>query len=139
MSNGILQLDRVKGAPHCNTRGGCSLVGDERGDENIALLTVHTMWVREHNRIVRELKKLNPGWDNNRLYQTTRKVIGALLQHITYNEFVPLLLRKLQPYKGKHNPAINPSLINGFATAAFRFGHSLIPNEFAQLLSLIHI
>ena len=133
MSNGILQLARVKGAPHCNTRGGCSLVGDERGDENIALLTVHTMWVREHNRIVRELKKLNPGWDNNRLYQTTRRVIGALLQHITYNEFVPLLLRKLQPYKGKHNPAINPSLINGFATAAFRFGHSLIPNEFAQL------
>lgn len=132
-SNGLLPLAREKGSKNCETRGGCSLVGDERGDENIALLTMHTLWVREHNRIARQLKKLNPGWDNIRLYQTTRKIVGALLQHITYNEFVPLLLRKLPPYGGKHNPNMNPSLINGFATAAYRFGHSLIPNEFVQL------
>ena len=117
----------------CRTRGGCSLAGDHRADENIALLSMHTVWVREHNRIVRDLKSLNPQWNNYRLYHTARKIVGALLQHITYTEFVPLLLKKLPPYSGRHNSRMNPTLVNGFATAAFRFGHSLIPNEFAQL------
>lgn len=133
MSNELLPLGYHKGTIDCGTRSDCSLVGDERGDENIALLSMHTIWVREHNRISRELKKLNPQWDHNHLYQTSRKIVGALLQHVTYNEFVSLLLSKLPPYEGKHNPDKNPSIINGFATAAFRFGHSLIPNEFVQL------
>ena len=115
----------------CTTKGGCSLVGDIRGDENIALHSMHTLWVREHNRIAKTLKSLNPLWTDDHLYSTARKINTALWQHITYNEYIPLLAN-LPVYDG-YNDTVKPSILNAFSTAAFRYGHSLVPNEFPQL------
>ena len=92
---------------------------------------MHTLWVREHNRIAKELKRVNPTWNNDLLFMTTRKIVGGILQHIVYTEFVPNLIQ-LPKYKN-YNPRADPSLINSFAHAAFRFGHSLVPNQFEQL------
>jgi len=114
----------------CRTIGGCSLVGDVRGDENIALHGMHTVWVREHNRIARDLRKHNPAWNDERLYQTTRKIVGALWAKAVYTEFLPQVT-KLSTYQG-YDMYSNPSISNTFAAAAFRYGHSLIPNSFEQ-------
>ena len=128
--NGQLQLDPAL-AKDCRVKGGCSLVGDERGDENIALHSMHTLWVREHNRIATQLKTINANWKEEKLYQETRKIVTATYQHIVYSEYVPKL-GHLRRYNG-YNLYIDPSIINAFATAAFRFGHSLVPNAFSQL------
>lgn len=114
----------------CKTLGGCSLVGDFRGDENIALHSMHTLWVREHNRIARQLKKLNPSWKGEQIFQTARKIVGALWQKSVYDEYVPQLAC-LNNYSA-YDPSINPSIIHSFASAAFRYGHSLVPNSFQQ-------
>lgn len=92
---------------------------------------MHTLWVRQHNLVATELKSLNPHWNNNQLFYTARKIIGGIWQHITYKEYLPLLV-KLPRYK-KYHSGINPSILNSFATAAFRYGHSLVPNQFEQL------
>lgn len=49
-------------------------------DENIALTSIHTLFLREHNRLARELKRLNPQWDSETLYQEARKIMGAYTQ-----------------------------------------------------------
>lgn len=56
------------------------LPGDERSNENIGLTSLHTLLMREHNRLVRALAKLNPQWDGERLYQEARKIMAGYFQ-----------------------------------------------------------
>ena len=114
------------------------VAGDVRSNEHVALMVMHTIWLREHNRIVRELAEINPCWDDERLYQEGRKIVGALMQVITYTEFLPLLLgdtgfKTFVGYYPGYSSDVNASVPNAFATAAFRFGHTLINPTFARL------
>ena len=108
----------------------CFLAGDHRANEQIGLLSMHTLWMREHNRIATELARINPDWNGNQLYHEARKIVGAEMQHITLNEWLPEVLGpKGMALLGSYNdyqPNVNPTIFNAFATAAFRFGHSLI-------------
>lgn len=67
----------------------CFQAGDHRVNEQLGLLTMHTVWVREHNRLAGELLALNPHWDSDTVYHETRKIVGALIQHITYQHWLP--------------------------------------------------
>nr|CAD7398389.1 unnamed protein product [Timema poppensis] len=109
---------------------GCFLAGDIRSNEQLGLLAMHTIWMREHNRVATQLRQINPHWDGDMLYHEARKVVGAQMQHITYKHWLPNILGDegmlmIGPYEG-YDPTVNPSIANVFATAALRFGHSLI-------------
>ena len=56
---------------------GCFLAGDVRANEQLGLLALHTVWLREHNRVAAVLRRLNPHWDGDRLFHEARKVVGA--------------------------------------------------------------
>uniref|UniRef100_A0A674HZE2 Ig-like domain-containing protein n=1 Tax=Terrapene triunguis TaxID=2587831 RepID=A0A674HZE2_9SAUR len=108
----------------------CFLAGDHRANEQLGLTAMHTLWFREHNRLAAELQALNPHWDGDTLYHEARKMVGAQMQHITYAHWLPKILgeagvKVLGEYKG-YDPNVNAGILNAFATAAFRFGHTLI-------------
>lgn len=63
----------------------------------MGLTVMQEVWMREHNRITDYFIKLNPHWSDDRLYEESRKITIGIMQHITYNEFVPLLLGKQIP------------------------------------------
>ena len=54
-------------------------------------MAMHTLWVREHNRIAAKLTELDKHLGAEEVYQLARKIVIAELQHITYNEWLPVL------------------------------------------------
>ena len=134
-------------------------------NEFIGLTAMNQVWMREHNRVSDFFIKLNPQWDDERLHQESRRIVIAEMQHVVYNEFVPLLLgmcpdsvgslssarttksqsifitslltgEKLtkslglncltEGYYHGYDDSLDAGVANSFASAAFRFFHSMI-------------
>ncbi|XP_018425044.1 PREDICTED: eosinophil peroxidase-like [Nanorana parkeri] len=117
-----LQTNKTSGLP-------CFLAGDGRVSEQPGLTAFHTIFVREHNRIATALRRFNPSWSGETLFQETRKIIGAVTQKINYKEWLPLLLgsatsRVLPSYRS-YNDSVNPGASNVFSLV-FRMGHTMI-------------
>ncbi|MGK7873945.1 MAG: peroxidase family protein [Xenococcaceae cyanobacterium] len=162
----ILLPFNTEGLP--NATGGTNLppeeqyiAGDIRVNEQLGLNAVHTLFVREHNRLAEEIhERFEAGEDNlvekfedfeehfreenpgatpgeikdEFLYETARKVVGAQVQIITYNEFLPLLIGDtlLDDYDG-YQTTIDPSVSNEFANAAYRLGHTLLSDQLRRI------
>lgn len=119
------------------------IAGDVRANEQIGLTAVHTLFVREHNRLADEIaadpttsqKAADAGLSvDEYIYQTARRIVGAQIQAITYNEFLPLLLGEgaIDPYSG-YDETVNPSISNEFSTAAYRVGHTMLSSELQRI------
>lgn len=106
------------------------VAGDIRVNENVSLIAIQTLFVREHNRLAKEIAQRNPGWTDEQIYQRARSLVIGEIQAITFNEFLPALLgkRAIRPYAG-YNPRVNPGIATEFSTAAFRLGHSMLEDE----------
>ena len=134
----LLPLDTTENVPVqlCEDFGGCFIAGDARSNEQQSLASFQSLFLREHNRIAKRLKIINSDWNGERVYQETRKIVGAVFQKITFDDYLPLILGPNPPkgykYK-KYNEKENPGISNSFATAAYRFGHSQIRPEFEVL------
>ncbi|KAM8891747.1 eosinophil peroxidase isoform 2-T2 [Spinachia spinachia] len=106
----------------------CFQAGDSRANEHLGMIALHTLFLREHNRLVKELHLINPRWSPDTLYQEARKIMGAVHQILTWEHYLPRVLgegamsRLMPPYKG-YDPEVDPSIANVFAAAAFRFAH----------------
>lgn len=79
-----------------NSKGRyCFESGDTRANENLHLTSMHLIWARHHNYIASELEKRNPKWNDEKLFQEAKRIVSAQIQHITYNEFLPVVLGRL--------------------------------------------
>ena len=108
--------------------------GDYRANEQLGLLSMHNLFVREHNRLAEGLKEINPHWNDERIYQESRKIVGAQMQIISFSHWLPHILGKeglglLGKYNG-YDPHLSPAVLNEFATAAFRLLSGLEATDF---------
>ena len=60
-------------------------------NDNIGLLSLHTLFLRNHNFWAAYFHKSRPNWDDEMLYQMSRALVIAELQHITYRHLLPAL------------------------------------------------
>jgi peroxidase len=127
-----------------NVKVKCFIGGEGRTNENLGLVSIQTLFLRMHNKLAKQLSTLNPHWNDELIYHETRRIIIAFIQHITYSEYLPVIIGvktatsfDLIPkddntfYTG-YDTNVNPSMANEFTTAAFRFGHSMIRNQYSR-------
>ena len=116
------------------------VAGDIRATEQPGLVSLHSLFVLEHNRLATRLSSENSSLLDEELYQRARRLVIGEIQNIVYSEFLPIVMgpTKMEefgltlPLSGTttYDNTVNPSIFNEFATFAFRFGHSLIPDFF---------
>ncbi|UWQ20268.1 peroxidase family protein [Jannaschia sp. W003] len=121
--------DQVMAGNEDGEDDGIALAGDVRASENPNLLSLHTLWAREHNHWADRLAAENPDWTDQELYEAARSVVEYEIQKITYEEWLPRLLGEAAPADLDHDPDVDTSVSLEFSTAAFRFGHTLVASS----------
>ena len=135
------------------------ITGDGRGNENIGLTTIHTVFHSEHNRLRADIDSIITatggalaagfqapgGWGyQERLFQASRFVNEMEYQHAVFEEFARKFSPAIAPFAA-YNPQLIPDVPAEFAHAVYRFGHSMLtetvarnkPNGAAADISLI--
>lgn len=117
----------------------CYLSSDNRINQNPHLTIIQVYYLREHNRIAREFSKLNPHWDDEKLYQEARRINIAQYQYVSYYEWLTIFLgdqnmldkKMIYHYSGDeyvndYNATMQPEIFNEHANAAYRYFHTQI-------------
>jgi Ca2+-binding RTX toxin-like protein len=115
------------------------VTGDGRGNENIGLTSIHTIFHSEHDRLVDVINALltaNPAlaaqwnatggnsWGGNvRTFMAARFINEMEYQHLVFGEFVRKVEPAIKPFVA-YDPSLDPSITEEFANAAYRYGHS---------------
>jgi Ca2+-binding RTX toxin-like protein len=136
------------------------VVGDGRGNENIALTSIHHVFHSEHNGRVDQIKAeliangdvalLNEwldveiteipadtatlNWNGERLFHAARFTTEQVYQHLVFEEFVRLISPNIDPFVFSNTVDIDPAITAEFAHAVYRFGHSQL-NETVPMIS----
>ncbi|MGL4449302.1 MAG: peroxidase family protein, partial [Shewanella sp.] len=128
--------------------------GDGRGNENIGLTAIHSVFHSEHNRLIEQYKQtifssgdidvinrwLMPThqitelpsdssslvWNGGYLFQAGRFANEMQYQHLVFEEFARTVQPDIDPFVFSNNTDINPAIFSEFANVVYRFGHSML-------------
>lgn len=56
----------------------CFVAGDNRVNELTGLVTMHALFLREHNRVARIIAQLNRQWSDEKIFQEARRVVSVV-------------------------------------------------------------
>ncbi|CAN7939172.1 unnamed protein product, partial [Ixodes hexagonus] len=121
----------------------CFQTGDPRANQHPLLTSVQIIWLRQHNRVARQLHAINPHWNDEMLFQVAKRIVESQIQHVTYSEWLPEAvdvrtrvkheLNSLKNGYTRYDPTVDATVSNEFTTAAFRFGHANVNGTFLLL------
>jgi prostaglandin-endoperoxide synthase 2 len=108
--------------------------GSDTGNLQLGFVLMGVLFLREHNRIARALKREYPGWDDERLFHTARNVLTVLLIKIVVEEYInhisPYHLKLLADPTGFRNPRwYRQNWMSIEFNLLYRW-HSLVPASF---------
>ncbi|MGL4396934.1 MAG: peroxidase family protein [Hyphomicrobium sp.] len=106
------------------------VAGDGRANENFTLTSIHTIWARNHNFHVENLKAAGFEGTAEEVFQAAKIINEAEYQRVVFGEFADTLIGGIRG-DGTHghneyNPDATASISHEFAAAVYRVGHSLI-------------
>lgn len=111
-------------------RGDIYATGLERGSSSIGYVAISTLFMREHNRIARELAKRHPNWHDQRIFQTARMINIIVLLKLLIEDYINHILGTelflLEPAFADRRSWHRPNWIALEFNLLYRW-HSLVP------------
>lgn len=127
-----------KSCTDSNHKRKCFAGGDSRLMITLAFTGVHTMFLRWHNQLARQIRIDHPTFDSKRIYEEARALNIAFFQRYVYAFYLPILLGEkfVQDEFGgiertQYDPNVEATIDNEFSTAAFRL-HSMVRDLFTR-------
>ncbi len=129
---GTLVLDEPLGIKiDSSTKHTLFAVGGDRANASVQVATINTLFLREHNRLAKELLKRNPSWDDERLFQIARNILIVKFIRIVVNEYINHV--SSAPFRFDADPSVSwnatwnkPNWMTIEFTLLYRW-HSLVP------------
>ena len=111
-----------------------ALVGDPRNDENLIIAQLALLFIRFHNKVVELLRRDNRDMSSPELFVEAQRSVRWHYQWIVKHELLPLIvsddLVDVEPSHFKWDPATGPPMPVEFSAAAYRFGHSMVRDDY---------
>lgn len=111
----------------------CYKSGDSRVNVNLYVTSLYTLFLRLHNLKARHMKKENPTWDDQTIFEIAQKTNVAIYQKIIYEEWLNVVLGTEDANHintaTSEEQEIGESVSNEFATAGIRFYYSMMPGD----------
>ncbi|GAB5555754.1 MAG: heme peroxidase family protein [Saprospiraceae bacterium] len=114
---------------------GKALIGDPRNDENRIISQLQLLFIRFYNKVYDQVAAAHPSYPAEEVYEEARLITTWHYQWIVLNEFLPLLVGKnlmsniMAEGRQWYQPIDRPYMPVEFSVAAYRFGHSMIPQK----------
>ncbi|MDQ6945707.1 MAG: heme peroxidase [Actinomycetota bacterium] len=83
-------------------------IGSDTGNLQLGFVMMNVLFLREHNRVARELGRQYRDWDDDRLFETARNVMIVLLIRIVVNEYINHITPYLFEFKADPASFRNP-------------------------------
>jgi len=111
--------------------------GDERVFQTPQMNALSIVWIKFHNVVVDELRKLHPSLSNEIIFYEARRFVIAVYQSIFYTEVLPLIVSpkslaryRLANIKPCYNADVDPSVTAEFVASVGRVFHTFIHNDY---------
>jgi len=115
---------------------GKAIIGDPRNDENRIISQMQLLFIRFYNKVYDQVAATLPeDHDQTEVYKEARRIAVWHYQWIILHEFLPLLIGKdlldsiIANGRKWYQPKARPFMPVEFSVAAYRFGHSMIPQK----------
>jgi prostaglandin-endoperoxide synthase 2 len=106
--------------------------GGDRANASPQVSMINTLFLREHNRLAAEIEKLNPSWDDDRVFETARNITIVIFLKIVIEDYINHITPT--PFRFRADPSTawtakwnRPNWITAEFSLLYRW-HSLIPD-----------
>jgi hypothetical protein len=139
---GLNPVDATEDLPR--NQQGRALIGDARNDENVIIAQLHLLFIRFHNAVV-DILSSRRDVNGAELFDRAQRLVCRHYQWIVVHEFLPKVVGKdvadsvfksgrdgtaprvqRKYFTWDHEPFIPVE----FSAAAYRFGHSMVRNQY---------
>ena len=122
---------------------GQAVIGDDRNDENKIVASFHSIMTRFHNKVLDMNRRDHPLWTDWEVFQQTKQDVTKYYQYALLTDFLPKIVGSTELSQVvkrtyltgwttslKFYDSCNGSMPTEFSGAAYRFGHSLVRNDY---------